>query len=471
MFCQNCGSQLANNARFCPRCGAAAQAPVQQAPGAYSTPASPGKQPGYMPISQRGYYIPAPAQTAKKKSKPVYRRVWFWIVIALVLLLGRGRLSDLREDGESAAAPTTPPAAGSETAQADIPDVEYGYYGSRLGDEEKKYYAQLVKEIGELHTTITFQNTGNDKPVSAFHAAVLDHPEFFWITGAHWNKKTHEDNEGRKAYDYTFTLNMTLTPDEIRREQPIIQALISELAEASSGLSEYETALYFHDYIIENTVFDNEEANAEEKDSFSSSRSAYGCIVKHKAVCSGYARAFAWLMKERGIECISVIGYASKEAAGMHEWNCARLDGDWYYIDVTWDDFQTNDGEEMKTGVKYDCFCVTTSELEETYIIGAEEWMMPDPPVCTATKYDYFRVNGLYLASCDYEQIRACLQSQLGNGRNWFYLKFSSAEDCRRAEEELFENNGFWDITGLTGYYTCYTSNNGRILSIAFEPG
>jgi transglutaminase/protease-like cytokinesis protein 3 len=45
-------------------------------------------------------------------------------------------------------------------------------------------------------------------------------------------------------------------------------------------------------------------------------------------------------MDALGIGCRTVIGEIYDEQSGWiaHAWNTVRLDGVWYYIDVTWDD-------------------------------------------------------------------------------------------------------------------------------------
>ena len=58
---------------------------------------------------------------------------------------------------------------------------------------------------------------------------------------------------------------------------------------------------------------------------------AYGCIVNGKAVCSGYAEAFLQTARACGLEARHVRN-------SDHEWNLVKLDGDWYHVDVTWED-------------------------------------------------------------------------------------------------------------------------------------
>ncbi|MFL5764199.1 MAG: transglutaminase domain-containing protein [Bacteroidia bacterium] len=67
-----------------------------------------------------------------------------------------------------------------------------------------------------------------------------------------------------------------------------------------------------------------------------------------KAVCEGYAVLFREFCKENGIECQLVEGRASDNKDKIkklrkrssfstnHTWNKVRVNGTWYYIDVTW---------------------------------------------------------------------------------------------------------------------------------------
>lgn len=58
---------------------------------------------------------------------------------------------------------------------------------------------------------------------------------------------------------------------------------------------------------------------------------AYGCLVKHKAVCSGYTDAFAAIMTELNIQN----GYGHSP---NHIWNKVKIGKKWYHVDVTWND-------------------------------------------------------------------------------------------------------------------------------------
>lgn len=58
---------------------------------------------------------------------------------------------------------------------------------------------------------------------------------------------------------------------------------------------------------------------------------AYGCLVRHKAVCQGYSEAFHLIMVQLGIP--------DKYQQGKnHIWNKVKVGNTWYHVDVTWND-------------------------------------------------------------------------------------------------------------------------------------
>lgn len=85
------------------------------------------------------------------------------------------------------------------------------------------------------------------------------------------------------------------------------------------NLTDYEMVKAVHDYLILTNEY-----------SYSVSGAFNTFFVGHSA-CNGYAYSFYAIMEELGIE-------ATCEFGGNHEWNRVKLDGEWYNIDLTWDD-------------------------------------------------------------------------------------------------------------------------------------
>jgi len=89
-----------------------------------------------------------------------------------------------------------------------------------------------------------------------------------------------------------------------------------------------------HDFIINNFDYDS-------SDFISSAGSVADAIANgSKLVCSGYARLFMQLCNKYGLECVPVYGTGSGQ---NHVWNKVKVNGEWKYIDVTWDDNTSSD--------------------------------------------------------------------------------------------------------------------------------
>ena len=101
--------------------------------------------------------------------------------------------------------------------------------------------------------------------------------------------------------------------------------------------NDFEREEYINNYIIDNCRYDEEAA--ENNDVQGNENDAYGALVDGKAVCEGYARAFQLLCNKANIDCVLLSGTADSD---NHAWNGVKISGDWYQIDVTWND---TDGE------------------------------------------------------------------------------------------------------------------------------
>lgn len=96
------------------------------------------------------------------------------------------------------------------------------------------------------------------------------------------------------------------------------------LCRESGAETEYEIALFMHDYLINNADYDLTYTHYFPD----------GVLLHGTGVCQSYATAYQILMEEMGVECVFVIGVAGED----HSWNMVKINGDWYHVDCTWDD-------------------------------------------------------------------------------------------------------------------------------------
>ena len=173
------------------------------------------------------------------------------------------------------------------------------------------------------------------------------------------------------------------------------------------------------------------------KDKIDYLRTICGVFLDGKAVCEGYARAMQYLLQKCGVECAEVAGYIRKETGerdGAHAWNILKIDGDYYYLDTTWDD-SSNTVQTVKTNdLGFDYFCITTDELTRTRDV---DLCPTDVPSCTATRGNYYYHNDMVLDTYDLNKIKAIAQTAAKNKSNSFTFKCKTKALFEQAMSQL----------------------------------
>ena len=163
------------------------------------------------------------------------------------------------------------------------------------------------------------------------------------------------------------------------KDREILERCREVLGEVlTEGLSAYEMDLAVHDWLVEwgsydRTVYDNPNHSGR-----TGYRDPWGMLVGGYGNCLGYSSTFQLLMDLSGVECITVVGaaFGSRED---HAWNMVKLDGEWYCVDVTWDD----PTGAARNGRHHRYFNVTSAYLRET----DHQWDYRNVPEATAAAY------------------------------------------------------------------------------------
>ncbi len=102
-----------------------------------------------------------------------------------------------------------------------------------------------------------------------------------------------------------------------------------------------EKVKYTHDYITSNAEYAYE-ADGVTPSSSVSAHNIIGIIDEKKGVCESYAKLFTYLLKNIGIQALTVGGKGFTSTSGpegeAHAWNYVKIAGEYYSFDVTWDD-------------------------------------------------------------------------------------------------------------------------------------
>lgn len=176
---------------------------------------------------------------------------------------------------------------------------------------------------------------------------------------------------------YVYQKIMNQTPIEGNENAQQLSEKVQEILASVSGKTDYEKVVYFHDYLVANTVYGFLGAEQEEQ-----SYTAAGALLQGKAVCNGYAEAMELLLLCSNIETYMVVGAADGVS---HAWNIVKIDGEWYHVDVTWDD-PLPDIQERTMHVYLN---VNDEVMAKTHV-----WRKEAYPVCTAMEYNYYEQEG-----------------------------------------------------------------------------
>lgn len=192
-----------------------------------------------------------------------------------------------------------------------------------------------------------------------------------------------------EIYDTSAILTAWETGEEgglSDRDAEILSRCREVLGEiVTDDMSDFEKELAVHDWIVENGEYDDTVYSNASHSGRVGYRDPYGILVKGYGNCLGYASSFQLLMDLCGVECITVVG-AAFDSRSDHAWNMVRLDGEWYCVDVVWDDSLADPENAPPSTVaryKYRYFNVTSDWMRQT----DHQWDYLYVPEAAATYY------------------------------------------------------------------------------------
>lgn len=272
----------------------------------------------------------------------------------------------------------------------------YPYYHV-LDTREQVLYNQMYVHALEMREKVTpYAALPSSVVKNVFEALYNDHPEFYYLDNS---LTCTVDNDSRVV---GITLKYNELKDDYNTAKKTLDLRAGEiLAGAESLDGNYEKAKFVHDELLELVSY------AEDADL---SQTAYSALVNKETVCAGYARAYQYLLQQLGIPCYYCTGYSGMN----HAWNIVYLYGDYYNVDVTWDDtdpatydyFNRTDADLSKTHKRKSLSVYLPACLGTTYRDLAEVYKEPEDDFWTKTEEEdpLDKELALYYDTC-YERI------------------------------------------------------------------
>ena len=301
-------------------------------------------------------------------------------------------------------APTVPPVLEPDPTptygHTPLSQTEYYQY-SQMTTTEKQVYSKLVSALKDLQSevSVTGITIKADAALTLFHRVIADHPQFFWASRSSsviYDSRTQNVEKFILLYtdgessDTVSNNKAVIRADraKIAAKKMTLEAKISQiLGTIPANIPAVEREKRIHDYIVSTVRYDTAAAaNPNPVNGFlPHAFDVYGAAIEGKAVCEGYAKLFQYLCYRTGIHATQISGIAD---GGGHMWNAVKLDGDWYELDATWADLETD-------AIYYGFFNLSHNEMAQSHAASTE---IPYPQA-TGTKYRYADYYALKLLS------------------------------------------------------------------------
>lgn len=347
-----------------------------------------------------------------------------------------------------------------------ISEENNGTYFNQLTDYQKKIYKSVITPISTAEERFMIKDANEEEFFEnfrdAFTALQYDHPEYFWFTGG--SAITSYQSLIGKMFKSDVTIE--ICPDyygyvssayNTEKKYNQLMQKVKDVASLTENYStdDFERIIFVHDYLIENAIYDHDALKEYKSTSHSPSceyiYSAYGCLIDGKTVCAGFAKAFQLILTELGYDC----SYVAGDAGGPHAWNCVYLDGDGYYIDVTWDN------RDLENEIPFYNYALINDDMLK---ITHQPDTRFESPVCTATDYNYYIRKNYYLDKYNYQKLVNIISAQSENEA--VYVKFKTKDDLEKAWADIESNVKKGKIQSLKSVKEAYASENHCTLTI-----
>ena len=199
-----------------------------------------------------------------------------------------------------------------------------------------------------------------------------------------WLKDTNTENTVYKSFPYSFH-SSEYPPLEVKVNEIVSQCL------AAGCTTDYQKALWLHDWLTLNADYDNNYVHY----------GPDGVLLCGSGVCDSYSKAFCLLANAAGLDAARVINV-------VHAWNAVQIDGQWCYLDATWDDPGQGNEYHLYFGIPFEIMAIDHPNFTDRY---------------NCTTY----VNSYYYNTPEFGQawgaaLAGAIQEELQNGIYDFYV-------------------------------------------------
>lgn len=310
------------------------------------------------------------------------------------------------------------------------------YAHNTLSEDQQIVYDEMLDAIMNMEEHVGLSTTDRSDVKLCYDAICADYGEIFWVDTCSYR----EVSMFGKPLAVDFVVEYAYTPEEVDRYreqmQPVIDGYLERLAECES---DYEKTEVLYRKLIREVDYDMGAEN---------NQNILSVFLGKKTVCQGYACATQYLLQQAGIPCVIVTGVAQGQP---HAWNMALLDGDYYYIDVTWGnaDFLGETGNAANS-VNYGYLNITTDEM----LVNHKPQVDFTLSTCDSTENNYYVKKKLYFDDWDPNTVGTKIARAFEKEKASVSVKFADGEMLSRAKRYFIDEQHITDYcVGISQIY------------------
>lgn len=302
-----------------------------------------------------------------------------------------------------------------ETVEKNLERFHY----DQLDEDQRVIYRALRDGVIDGDVEIEIDTDDASELNDIYRLVMFDHPEFFWITGSGMST-VHQWSDN--------TVYTTFEPvyGHVGAEREAMQAEIDEavdefISSIDPNSSEYEMVRAVYEHLNLTTTY-----NLDAPDH----QNIYSVFVNKESVCAGISKAAQLLLNRLGIFATYVVGDAyvpgtSTQPVG-HAWNLVRVDGMYYYLDVTWGSPGFLEGSALADRIEivYDYLLLNEALLFRTHTLDESIFMPP----ATSLQHNFFVMNDMFYSEPDTERALEAMNTSILNEDEWVAFKFLTPE-------------------------------------------
>lgn len=310
-----------------------------------------------------------------------------------------------------------------------VEEYYYQHLPEHLHEAYRELYVRIMRneDEGNLMSGVSVEEFWR-----TYYAVLADHPEIFWI-----GTSAQVEESGLTKTVVAYKLESIVPVEERLAMRGRLEAAADEcIAQIDREASVYQKIRFVYEYIINRTEY-----GAGSQDS----QNIQSVLLYQSSVCAGYSKAFQYILNRMGIFCTYITG--TIQNGGDHGWNMVRIEDEYYYVDVTWGDPVFANQVDQSGGsdtINYMYLCCTETDLFRTHVPGN----LIELPRCTSDAYDFYKLNGLYYETFEYDTVYQALMNSVWENQAKIVMKFGSAGAYEAAKQELFEGNLLKDPGG-----------------------